>query len=235
MNIVDFSRRAIEQKIANVGDFVKMDYLNECLRKPLDFDAKRFVMTKLASLYEARLMHSAAGKLMRSGAEINPNFNGKISDFLKSAELFVKAGIFEETDLSMKKAMGGTTEVQKREIKDKIKEFYKTEANFRMKRGEKKYAMKVYEKLMSMELDSNERKKIEDILIKIYENFGKMKEYINLNREKEPVVSIPEKTPSSFKPNSYIGMTGKMEIKKDFRKVAEKNTDFDINEYLSHI
>src|SRR3989338_1661193 len=217
MNIVDFSRRAIEQKIANVGDFVKMDYLNECLKKPLDFDTKRFVMTKLASLYEARLMHSAAGKLMRSAAEINPNFNGKISDFLKSAELFIKVGIFEEADLSMKKAMAETTESKKRDIKNKVKEFYKTEANFRMKRGEKKYAMKVYEKLMSMELDLNEKKEIQDILMKIYENFGKMKEYINLKREKELLASIPAR---------------------DFRrgmKEEEGKSKFDINEFLAQI
>ena len=71
------SRREIDAKLAASGDYVKMDYLQACLKKPLDFDTKRFVMTKLASIYESRMMYLEAGKLVRNVADINTTYEGE--------------------------------------------------------------------------------------------------------------------------------------------------------------
>jgi len=48
MDAMSLTRRDIEAKLSSVGDYVKMDFLQQCLKKNIDFDTKRFVMVKLA-------------------------------------------------------------------------------------------------------------------------------------------------------------------------------------------
>jgi len=66
-----FNRKEIEEKLQNVGDYVKMDFLQNCLRQQLDFDTRKFVLIKLAGAYELRRMFLAAAKLMKDAADIN--------------------------------------------------------------------------------------------------------------------------------------------------------------------
>ena len=105
MYIKESSRKEIEEKIAPMGDYVKMGYLSECLKKNLDFDTKKFVLLKLSALYENRKMYNEAGRCLRASADINTSAKNKIEEYLKSIELFVRGAHFNESDFSIKKTI----------------------------------------------------------------------------------------------------------------------------------
>lgn len=174
MRVKELTRKEIEARFNEMGDYVKMDYLSSCLKNPIDFDTKKFVLVKLAGLYEARKMFADAGKTMKSAAEINTEIQTKIADFVKAAELYIKGGNFDLADVCVKKAISFANEKQKREVKESIKEFYKTQARFYLNNEKRNQALLAYEKLFSSELDEKERGEIVDKLLELYERLGKM-------------------------------------------------------------
>lgn len=180
--VFSVTRREIEAKLSTVGDYVKMDYLQQCLKKNLDFDTRKFALTKLAGIYETRNMLLEAGKLMRNAADINTTYEAKMNDFMKSAELLIKAGAFDDADVSLNKALACATEKQKPLLKAKAKEIYKTQATDMVKRDKRKNAMQAYEKLLSMELNPEEKRTVQQALLPLYEKLGKVSEYMQLSK-----------------------------------------------------
>ncbi|MEK6855408.1 MAG: hypothetical protein AABX73_04260 [Nanoarchaeota archaeon] len=184
MLVKENNKNEINEKLNTFGDYVKMEYLSNCLKKPLDYDTRRFVLTKLAELNESKKMYLAAGKMMRSAGDINVTSQAKINDFVKSAGLFIKAGNYDEADVSASKAISIANGQQKEEIKNMVKEIYKNQAGFHKEKDQKKQEMEVYEKLLTFGLDENERNEVQNRLMTIYENLGKMREYFSLKRSR---------------------------------------------------
>ncbi|MEK6933845.1 MAG: hypothetical protein AABW75_03145 [Nanoarchaeota archaeon] len=176
------TRKEIEAKISNVGDYVKMDCLQACLKKQLDFDTRKFVLTELTRIYEERKMNLEAGKLMRMAADINTTFEGKMNDFIKSAGLFIKSGSFDEADISISKALANANDRQKVGIKIKIKDIYKNYAKDMLSKDKRKHAMEAYEKVLSLDLDPLEKKDSQKNLLYLYEKLGKIYDYYALKK-----------------------------------------------------
>lgn len=179
------TRRDIETRLARVGDYVKMDFLQQCLKKGLDFETRRFALTTLAKIYEGRSMYLEAGKLIRIAADINTTFDAKMQDFLKSAELYIKAGSYEESDISMTKAFAVANERQKVEIKVKIKESYKKQAQDFLKKDKRKHAAEAYEKLLTLDLNPLEKKEVQKTLLELYQKLGKIRDFYALQKSIE--------------------------------------------------
>ncbi len=182
MNTNEFTRRAIEEKIAAMGDYVKISYLSNSLKKSLDFDTRKFVLTTLSRLYEDRKMLNEAGKMLSFSADINTTFNGKITDFLKSTELFIKGGSYDEADMSFKKALAVANTSQKTELKKRVKDMYQVQAKEYLARDKRKNAVKAYEKLLSLDLDPQEKDAIKAKLVVLYESLGKVREFYNMRK-----------------------------------------------------
>lgn len=178
----EMTRRDVETKLASVGDYVKMDYLQACLKKQLDFDTRKFVLTTLSGIYESKKMFLDAGKLLRASAEINVTFDAKMVDYMKSAELLINAGAFDESDISFTKALACGTDLQKANLKTRRKEIYKKQAQEYIQRDKRKHAMEAYEKLLELDLQGDEKKVVQSTLLGLYEKLGKVKEYGNLKR-----------------------------------------------------
>jgi len=176
-------RKEIEAKLAHVGDYVKMDYLQQCLKKQLDFDTRRFILITLTGIYESRKMFFEAGKMIRAAADINTTFDGKMNDFLKSATLFIKSGNYAEADISAAKAAGSAKEIQKVAIKIRIKDAYMEQAAEFMKRDKRKHAMETYEKLLQLDLNPLEKKEVQKSLSELYEKLGKVREFYELRKD----------------------------------------------------
>jgi tetratricopeptide (TPR) repeat protein len=176
------TRGEVENKIANMGDYVKIDYLARLMKGHLDFDTRKFVMLKLAKIYEERNIFIEAAKLMRGAADINTTFDGKMSDFVKSAELFVKGGEFNEADVSFARANACANTLQKVNIKNVQKELYQSQVREYAKKGQRQHALKTYEKLLTLDLSPNERALIQTELMKLYEQLGKIKEFYDMKR-----------------------------------------------------
>jgi len=176
------SKREIEEHLNGVGEYVKMDYLSACLKKQLDFDARKFSLNTLAKIYESRGMFSEAGKLMRASASINTTFNGKMDDFIKSMAVFVKAGNYEEAEVSFAKALALANISQKGRLKDIRKDAYLKQAREYINRDKRKHAMEAYERLLEIDISLEERRDAQAKLLKLYEQLGKIREFYNLKK-----------------------------------------------------
>lgn len=178
------TRREVEAKLAGVGDYVKMDFLQQCLKKDLDFDTKRFVMNQLVGIYEKRLMFLEAGRISRNVADINTTFLGKYTDFSKSAELYIKGGNYDEAEVSFKKALACGNEPQKNLLKAKYKEMLKFRARELMSKDKRKNAMETYQRIVELPyLDAAERKDAQNILGQLYQKLGKIREFYALQKD----------------------------------------------------
>lgn len=188
------TRREVEAKLQTVGDYVKMDYLTACLKKNIDFDTKKYVLNKLSAIYESRRMFAEAAKLMKASADINTTFDGKIADFMKSVDLFVKGGVYDEADISFTKAFALANAKQKEELKAKRKGMYTAQVKEYLSRDKRKHAMQTYEKILTLDLDAAERKQVQQELMALYEKLGKVREYYNLKKTHDnPQTSQPAK------------------------------------------
>jgi len=182
MWVKEKTKQEIEEKYAEMGEYVKMDYLSSCLKNHLDFDTRKFVLVKLMGLYEEKKMFLDSGRMMMSAAEINTTFQNKINDFVKAAELFIKGGDYFIAESSMNKALALASDIQRGEIKNSVKEFYKTQARLLMDKDKRNNAMNVYKNLLEFDLDDEERSEITDKLLSLYERLGKMMEYDRLKK-----------------------------------------------------
>tara|TARA_Y100000034_G_scaffold121622_2_gene166073 strand:- start:881 stop:1441 length:561 start_codon:yes stop_codon:yes gene_type:complete len=182
MDVRETNKIEIEGRLKDMGDFMKMHYLESCLKSVLNFETKKFVLTRLAGIYEVRRMFRDAGRLFRDSADINSTYDGKIQDFLKSGELFIQAGQFDEADVSFSKAKGCGNDSQKARIKKAEKEFYKIRARMALSNGKKRYAIDAYEKLLKLDLDSKDKVGVENELLELYRSLGKMVEYEGLRK-----------------------------------------------------
>ena len=174
------TKRELEEQLKTVGDYVKMDLLASALKKKIDFDTKRFVLLKLAEIYESKKMFSEAAKMMKNAAEINTTYDGKMNDFMMSCTLFIKGGNFAEGDVSFTKAMGCATELQKGRLKIAKKDAYKEQAKEYIAKDRRSHALVVYEKLLTLELTPEEKKDAQANLLILYEKLGKVKEFYAL-------------------------------------------------------
>jgi tetratricopeptide (TPR) repeat protein len=174
------TRREVEDKLKTIGDYVKMDFLSQCLKMQIDFDTKKFCLLKLAEIYEARRMFSEAARMMRNAAEINTTYDGKMSDFMKSCTLFIKGGNFDEADVSFTKALGSATDLQKGRLKAARKEAYKAQAREFLARDRRSHAIEAYERLVNFELAPEEKREAQTTLLGLYEKLGKVKDYYAL-------------------------------------------------------
>lgn len=180
MLVKEENRRDIEEKLKTLGDYVKIDYLASCLKKNLDFDSRKFVLVTLSNLYEKKGMLSDAARLMSFAAEINSTYQGKIDEFLKSADIFIKGGNFNEAEIAFGKAIACANEAQKISIKAKRKEMFKAQAKAYLKLDKRKHAMDAFEKLLTFDLTQEEKREAQSTLLDLYEKLGKVREFYSL-------------------------------------------------------
>jgi len=129
-------------------------------------------------------MFLEAGKLIRNAADINTTFEGKYNDFAKSMELFIKAGEYDEADLSFKKSLACGNQKQKTALRQKIKEIYKARGKELMARDKRTNAAEAYERLLELPfLDEMERKEAQNTLLGLYQKLGKIREIYKVQND----------------------------------------------------
>lgn len=184
MRVEETNRRDIEAKLSTMGDYVKINYLTLSLKNNIDFDTKKFILTKLASLYENKKMFYDAGRMMKAAAEINVTFKGKVDDYMKSSEYFIKGGNYDMVEGSVKSAIGNAGNDRERiEIKSRVKRDFFQQVGLLMKEGKRKQAAEAYEKILTMDLDENEKRKVMNDLLDLYDKLGKIREYYLLKKQ----------------------------------------------------
>lgn len=184
MIIKEANRKDVEAKLATMGDYVKIDYLVQLLKGNLDYDTRRYVLLELAKLYKDKGMIAEAARLVNNAAEINTTYDGMMRDHSVAMQLFIKAGKYDEADSAMNKAMAScNNETQKNALRAKRKEVLKAQAEEMLKKDKRKLAMLAYEKIASLpELTIDEKKDVQNQLVKLYEKLGKVKEFYGIKR-----------------------------------------------------
>lgn len=176
------SKQEIEEELEGKGDFVQIDYLTTFLEEKLTFDIKKFIYFKLAEIYERKGMLKDAAKMFDNIALISIAFSEKIKHYIKEAELYIKAGTFEEADEAMKKAISQANTIEKQDIYFVIKNVYKKQAEIYEKEMKRNHAAIIYEKLLEMSITELEKQEIKKKLLELYEKLGKLKEYFILKK-----------------------------------------------------
>jgi len=182
MQVLEKKREEIEAKINTMSDFLKMEYLESCLKTIPDINVSRYCYKKLAELYEKKIMYPEAAKYMAKFGSLCVGSKEKISACVKEAELLIKAGSYDNSDYLYKKAMSLADEPGKFEIKRNMVNFYKQEAANFEKSNKMAGALKIYEKLVNFIVDA-EKNDVRKRMLEIYKKLGKVKEYIKLKAE----------------------------------------------------
>ncbi len=180
--IIERTKGEIEKRLSQMGDYVKMSYLQRALSSHLDFDTKKFVFSKLAEIYHSRNMFLEAAKMMKGGAEINTTFKDKIRDYMKVVELYIKGGDYVESDRIFVQALALANDREKQELKKKRKEYYMMQAEAYFSRGKRSQAKTVYERILALDLTPEEKKLAQGKLLDLYNKLGNVREYYNLKR-----------------------------------------------------
>lgn len=184
MQVLEKNRDEIEAKINNMSDFVKMEYLESCLKKLPDVNVSKYCYKKLSELYEKKIMYSEAAKYIAKFGEVCVGVKEKISAIIKEAELLIKAGQYDAAVYLYKKAMSFADTTGKFEIKRNMIAFYKQEAGILEKSNRGTAALKIYEKIIHYVPDI-EKPEIKKKMLVLYQNLGRISEYIKLKKEIE--------------------------------------------------
>jgi len=178
--IAERTRAEIEKRIAGMGDYVKMSYLQRALKSGLDFDARRFVLLTLGKIYEERKMFLEAARIIKAAAEINITFKDKMRDFMRAVELNIKAGDYAESDRIFAQALALGNTQEKFEIKMHRKNYYLKQGKELVSKDKRNNAKLIYEKLLTLELAMNEKKEAQNVLLELYKRLGNIRDYYNL-------------------------------------------------------
>lgn len=182
MQIREKKREEVEARLSSMSDFLKMEYLENCLKQTDSLDIKKFSHTKLTELYMEKSMYAEAARNMSALADISITFKEKIEAFMKETELWIKAGNYDRADDSLKKALACGNKREKGEIKLKIKEIYQKQAEAYKKNQKNGNAMRIYEKMLTLELSDEEKLEIKKKLLLIYGKLGKIREQSMLRK-----------------------------------------------------
>ena len=177
-------KREIEEALEGQGDFVKIDHLTRYLKEIPPLEMRRFAYSKLAEIYEVRRMYFDAAKAYKNMAINSTIYREKIMYYVKEAESYIQAGEFNEADKAMKSALSEANEKQRVQIYRDLKQFYKEHAESLEREFKKNNALKVYEKLLTMNLSEEEEKEVREKLLELYEKLGKIKEIKILKGDK---------------------------------------------------
>ena len=171
------SKAEIEKELLDKGEFVQIDHLTVFLKEDLPTDIKKFVMLKVAELYEKKYMYREAAKIFNNLSILSIPFAEKIKNHVKEVELYIKSGDFREADSATQKAMNQANNFEKNDIMFSIKQFYKRQAEACEKDMRRSNATKMYEKLLDLSVTEAERKQVRAKLMELYEKLGKFREY----------------------------------------------------------
>jgi tetratricopeptide (TPR) repeat protein len=179
MRVIEKTRPEVEAKLKVMSDFLKMEYLESCLKQNVDFDVKKFCNVKLAELYEGRTMFTEAARNMSAVAEIAATFKEKAQAYMKETELWIKTGQYERAEEAFKKAIASGNIKEREEMKKALNDIYKKQAQAFEKAKRNANALRIYEKLIEI---SNEQEKpeIKNKLMGLYERLGKIQEFMRM-------------------------------------------------------
>lgn len=184
MQVLERTKREIETKAASMSDFLRMEYLESCIRKFTDVEILRYCYQELSRLYEGRSMFTESLKYIAKYKELCVLQKERQLAILKEMDILVKAGYYDRADLAFKDAIREVTDRERFEVKRKIVDLLKAEAKKFEMSSKNSGLIKVYEHLVNYLTDA-EKIEIKRKMIESYKKLGKVRESIEMERELE--------------------------------------------------
>lgn len=182
MQILEKNRGEIEARASKMSDFLKMEYLENCLKRFSDIEILRYCYAELSRLYEKNIMYHEAIKYIEKFQEVCISQREKIQAYIREIELLVKGGYYERVNFAYSKLLEIASPKELIEIENKIINMYKSEAEKFEKANKNALALKVYERLARAVKDS-EKPEIKNKILILYKKLGKVRESLELERE----------------------------------------------------
>jgi tetratricopeptide (TPR) repeat protein len=175
--VAERTRAEIDAKINNMGEYVKMSYLQRAVKSQLDFDTRKFVLIELTKIYEQKGMFLDASKTIRTAADITTTYKEKIGQFMKAVEFSVRGASFSEAERLFAQALALGNDREKWEMKQIYKQFYFVQAQTCLKNDRRNNAKEMYQKILSLDLSAEERVETQNRLLDLYYKLGNVREY----------------------------------------------------------
>lgn len=175
--ITERTRTEIDAKIKTMGEYVKMSYLQRAAKSQLDYDTRRFVLLELTRIYEQKSMFLDAAKTMRAAAEITTTFREKIGQFMKAVEFNVRGNSFAEAERIFSQALALGNDREKWEMKQLYKQFHFAQAQVYLKNDRRNNAKEMYQKMLLLELNPEEKAQVQNTLLDLYYKLGNVREH----------------------------------------------------------
>lgn len=194
----------IERKLSIVGgDMLKIEYLENALKKDLPLEVRKYVHIKLSDLYVKRLMYGEAARKMGGAGELSQKFKEKKELFMKQVQLLIKNLNFDEAEKAYTKAnQFANTVTEKAELRIQLEEIYKNKASELEKIQNNKKASYLYEKLLALEPGNQQ---IKQKLLSLYSRIGKVKEAISMeNSIKNPAPIQQQEKKKEFNIDEFL-------------------------------
>jgi tetratricopeptide (TPR) repeat protein len=168
----------MKKKLAGMfTDLNKITYVESALKETgFSFEIKRFLWGELAKFYVGRKMFEKAARAQANRASMEITMRDKMESYILSAEYFAKIGKIDTCEDMFVRASRDATPEQNARVKLARRNIYFACAKELEETGKRAGAVKFYERLMKMELDSLERTMIKDKLIKAYNGLGLFRE-----------------------------------------------------------
>jgi len=163
-----------------IGDMVKIEYLENCLKQLIPNDAARFCHLKLSELYGNRMMYGPAARQMESAADKSVTYKDKLDLYLKEIEYLIKISDYLMIDKAFKKALlCGNSTAEKETIKSALKRMLITQAIDYEKKNKRSGAVQIYERLIEMPItNDNEKKDLMGKVASLNSKLGRLKDAI---------------------------------------------------------
>jgi tetratricopeptide (TPR) repeat protein len=176
----EMTTQEIEYFIKDKSDFVKIDLLGRLLNEHLQNTTRKFVFLKLGEIYERVSMFSDSASSYEKAVGLSTSKGENKNLQVKAAQLFIRAGDFNRAEGLIRNAISDANNFEKKDIADGIKKYYIYTAEINEKLRRLGDAVKLYEKIMTLELSDSEKKQIKEKLMFLYDKLGKIREYMLL-------------------------------------------------------
>ncbi|MDD5012514.1 MAG: hypothetical protein PHQ66_02625 [Candidatus Nanoarchaeia archaeon] len=178
----EMTKVEIEKELAGKGDYVLIDNITRFAKESIPTDIRKFIYVKLAEIYEKRNMFADAADIYGKLAEISVPQAEKGNYFVKETENYIRAGFFDKADMAIKKIITVVKATERPKIMLSIKEFYKNQAANYEKEKRRSFAVKTYEKLLTLNISDAEKDEINKKLLGLYKELGMIGQYMALQK-----------------------------------------------------
>ena len=179
MQILENNLEEIKRKAETMSDFLKMEYLELCAQKFIDFYILKYCHIELIRLYKSKLLYLDALKYLAKLQSMSLSDDEKSQLFINEMEILIKGGYYDRVDGAYKNAVKFTDDVYL--LRRKIIELYNSEAEKFEKANKNQSLLRIYEKLIPM-LNDDEKDEYKKKLLVVYKKLGKVKESLALEK-----------------------------------------------------